>query len=73
MPYLPLVDALRSFTAEELPPVLEHWRRGEIETGGNPVVTGHGSRSGLRGLPRPAAGQKRRGPARARHRGRALG
>ena len=31
MPYLALVDALRSLTAEELPPVLEHWRRGEIE------------------------------------------
>ena len=31
VPYLALVDALRSLTAEELPPVLEHWRRGEIE------------------------------------------
>ena len=31
MPYLALVDALRSLSAEELPPVLEHWRRGEIE------------------------------------------
>ena len=29
--YLALVDALRSLTAEELPPVLERWRRGEIE------------------------------------------
>jgi DNA-binding CsgD family transcriptional regulator/tetratricopeptide (TPR) repeat protein len=29
VPYLPLVDALRAFTAAELPPVLEHWRRGE--------------------------------------------
>ena len=31
VPYLPLVDALRAFTAAELPPVLEHWRRGETE------------------------------------------
>src|SRR5829696_1456137 len=31
VPYLPLVDALRAFTAAELPPVLEHWRRGERE------------------------------------------
>jgi DNA-binding CsgD family transcriptional regulator/tetratricopeptide (TPR) repeat protein len=31
VPYLPLVDALRAFTEEELPPVLEHWRRGETE------------------------------------------
>jgi DNA-binding CsgD family transcriptional regulator/tetratricopeptide (TPR) repeat protein len=29
VPYLPLVDALRGFTAAELPPVLEHWRHGE--------------------------------------------
>ena len=34
MPYLPLVDALRAFTAAELPPVLEHWRRGEPEPAG---------------------------------------
>jgi DNA-binding CsgD family transcriptional regulator/tetratricopeptide (TPR) repeat protein len=31
VPYLPLVDALRVFPEEELPPVLEHWRRGEAE------------------------------------------
>ncbi|HWJ52382.1 MAG TPA: ATP-binding protein, partial [Propionibacteriaceae bacterium] len=31
VPYLPLVDALRAVTDEELPPVLEHWRRGETE------------------------------------------
>ena len=31
VPYLPLVDALRVFTAAELPPVLDHWRRGESE------------------------------------------
>jgi DNA-binding CsgD family transcriptional regulator/tetratricopeptide (TPR) repeat protein len=31
VPYLPLVDALRTLTAAELPPVLEHWRRGEPE------------------------------------------
>ena len=34
VPYLPLVDALRAFTAAELPPVLEHWRRGEPEPAG---------------------------------------
>ena len=34
VPYLPLVDALRAFTAAELPPVLEHWRRGETEPAG---------------------------------------
>jgi DNA-binding CsgD family transcriptional regulator/tetratricopeptide (TPR) repeat protein len=34
VPYLPLVDALRAFTAAELPPVLEHWRRGESEPAG---------------------------------------
>ena len=34
VPYLPLVDALRAFTAAELPPVLEHWRRGEAEPAG---------------------------------------
>jgi predicted ATPase len=31
VPYLPLVDALRAFTEAVLPPVLEHWRRGETE------------------------------------------
>jgi DNA-binding CsgD family transcriptional regulator/tetratricopeptide (TPR) repeat protein len=31
VPYLPLVDALRSLVARDLPPVLEHWRRGETE------------------------------------------
>jgi DNA-binding CsgD family transcriptional regulator/tetratricopeptide (TPR) repeat protein len=31
VPYLPLVDALRAFAADELPPVLEHWRRGVTE------------------------------------------
>jgi predicted ATPase len=31
VPYLPLVDALRGFPKAELPPVLEHWRRGETE------------------------------------------
>jgi hypothetical protein len=31
VPYLPLVDALRVFPDAELPPVLEHWRRGEAE------------------------------------------
>ncbi len=31
VPYLPLVDALRSLAATDLPPVLEHWRRGETE------------------------------------------
>ena len=55
VPYLPLVDALRGFTAAELPPVLEHWRRGEPRPGGTRAITGHGSRSGLLGLPRPAA------------------
>jgi predicted ATPase len=34
VPYLPLVDALRGVTDEELPPVLEHWRRGDIEPAG---------------------------------------
>ena len=34
VPYLPLVDALRTFTTAELPPVLEHWRRGEAELAG---------------------------------------
>ena len=34
VPYLPLVDALRAFTAAELPPVLEHWRRSETEPAG---------------------------------------
>jgi DNA-binding CsgD family transcriptional regulator/tetratricopeptide (TPR) repeat protein len=34
VPYLPLVDALRAFTAADLPPVLEHWRRGETEPAG---------------------------------------
>jgi hypothetical protein len=31
VPYLPLVDALRALSSAELPPVLEHWRRGETE------------------------------------------
>ena len=31
VPYLPLVDALRSLAATNLPPVLEHWRHGETE------------------------------------------
>jgi DNA-binding CsgD family transcriptional regulator/tetratricopeptide (TPR) repeat protein len=31
VPYLPLVDALRSLGATELPAVLDHWRRGETE------------------------------------------
>jgi predicted ATPase len=31
VPYLPLVDALRSLGATELPAVLDHWRRGEAE------------------------------------------
>ena len=35
VPYLPLVDALRAFTPAELPPVLEHWRRGEAELAGS--------------------------------------
>jgi AAA ATPase domain len=34
VPYLPLVDALRVFTAAELPSVLDHWRRGETEPPG---------------------------------------
>jgi len=34
VPYLPLVDALRAFTPAELPPVLEHWRRGEAGPAG---------------------------------------
>jgi DNA-binding CsgD family transcriptional regulator/tetratricopeptide (TPR) repeat protein len=34
VPYLPLVDALRAITAADLPPVLEHWRRGESEPAG---------------------------------------
>jgi DNA-binding CsgD family transcriptional regulator/tetratricopeptide (TPR) repeat protein len=34
VPYLPLVDALRGVTDEELPAVLEHWRRGETEPAG---------------------------------------
>ncbi|HEX7211276.1 MAG TPA: ATP-binding protein, partial [Propionibacteriaceae bacterium] len=31
VPYLPLVDALRSLAATDLPPALERWRHGETE------------------------------------------
>ncbi len=73
VPYLALVDALRSLTAKELPTSPGTLASRRDRAGNDAVTTGHGSRPGLRGLPRPAAGKKRRGTARAHHRGRALG